>query len=121
MHQRCATHIINLIVQSGARAFHSGIKRIRHAISWINSSTPRVDELKRRFLLHGLHERTFHADIKIRWNSTYLMLTNFLSEGYYEVIVAFYNSSLSEGEGALSEEDINMAKVFVTCMGMLVF
>ena len=114
MHQRCATHIINLIVQSGARAFHSGIKRIRHAISWINSSTPRVDELKRRFLLHGLHERTFHVDNKIRWNSTYLMLTNFLSEGYYEVIVAFYNSSLSEGEGALSEEDINMAKVFVT-------
>jgi len=42
------------------------------------------------------------------------MLTNFLSEGYYEVIVAFYNSSLSEGEGALSEEDINMAKIFVT-------
>lgn len=54
LHQRCATHIINLIVQAGAASYDHSINKIRNYISWINSSTYRVDELKRRLRVNGL-------------------------------------------------------------------
>ena len=49
LHQRCATHIINLIVKAAFTHFDVAITKIREAISWINSSNSRVDSLKRHF------------------------------------------------------------------------
>ncbi|KAK3189676.1 hypothetical protein Dsin_029237 [Dipteronia sinensis] len=43
-HQRCACHIINLVVQSDLKEVRNRIERIRDAISWIGSSNPRFQE-----------------------------------------------------------------------------
>ena len=109
LHQRCATHIINLIVKSGFRHFDECIRKIRDAISWLNSSNQRVDDLKRRFLINGLDERQFHTDNKIRWNSTFLMLHSFLSERHVEITREFVNRN---GGHDITETDIARAKVF---------
>ena len=110
LHQRCATHIINLIVKAGSETYDPCIAKIRDAIAWVNSSNPRVDELKIRFLLNGLNVRTFHLDNRIRWNSVHLMLKNFFSPSYYEVIVQFVNHT---SNSYITEDDIAMAKVFL--------
>ena len=62
LHQTCVTHIIKPIVKAGFMHFDE----CREAIAWINSSTQRVDELKRCFLFNGLDEMTFHTDNRIR-------------------------------------------------------
>ena len=101
------------MVQAGAVSYDPTTNKIRSYISWINSSTSRVDELKRRLRHNGLQERTFHhLDNKIRWNSTFLMLTNFLSEHYVNVIVSYINSE--HGDDAITEYDIKMAESFVS-------
>ncbi|KAK3229321.1 hypothetical protein Dsin_001202 [Dipteronia sinensis] len=83
-HQRCACHIINLVVQSGLKEVSNRIERIRDAISWIGSSNPRFQEFGRHCTLNGLRPRRFQTDMPVRWNSTYLMLQ------------IFYNMKLAE-------------------------
>ncbi|KAK2658908.1 hypothetical protein Ddye_005441 [Dipteronia dyeriana] len=56
-HQRCACHIINLVVQAGLKQVIDQIDRIRDAISWICSSNPRFSEFKRHCKLNGLKPR----------------------------------------------------------------
>ncbi|KAK2662889.1 hypothetical protein Ddye_001463 [Dipteronia dyeriana] len=73
-HQRCACHIINLVVQAGLKQVSDQIDRIRDAISWICSSNPRFSEFKRHCKLNGLKPRQFQTHMPVRWNSTYLML-----------------------------------------------
>jgi len=109
LHQRCATHIINLIVKAAFTHFDVAITKIREAISWINSSNSRVDSLKRRFLFNGLEERTFHVDNNTRWNSTWLMLTTFLVPGYVDVATEFVRR---QGGHDITAEDIAVAKCF---------
>ncbi|KAK0591871.1 hypothetical protein LWI29_009532 [Acer saccharum] len=43
-HQRCACHIINLVVQSGMKVVSDRIDRIRDALAWLCSSNPRLNE-----------------------------------------------------------------------------
>ncbi|KAK2658652.1 hypothetical protein Ddye_005185 [Dipteronia dyeriana] len=93
-HQRCACHIINLVVQAGLKHVSDQIDRIRDAISWIYSSNPRFSEFKRHCKLNGLKPRRFQTDMSVRWNSTYLMLQNFLE--YDTTITCFYNMKLTE-------------------------
>ena len=107
LHQRCATHIINLIVKAGFEHFELCISKIRLAITWINSSTPRVEELKRRFLLNGLPERNFHTDNNTRWNGTWMMLTSFLVDSHVNVVVQYVNGV---GGHNITNEDIAVGK-----------
>ncbi|KAK3221739.1 hypothetical protein Dsin_008764 [Dipteronia sinensis] len=93
-HQRCACHIINLVVQSGLKKVSNRIERIRDAISWIGSSNPRFQEFGRHCTLNGLRPRRFQTDMPVRWNSTYLMLKNCLE--YDTTISGFYNMKLAE-------------------------
>ena len=53
-HQRCACHIINLVVQSGMKLVSDRIDRIRDALAWISSSTPRLNEFGRYCKTFGL-------------------------------------------------------------------
>ncbi|KAK3225441.1 hypothetical protein Dsin_005303 [Dipteronia sinensis] len=62
-HQRCACHIINLVVQSGLKKVSNRIERIRDAISWIGSSNPRFQEFGRHCTLNGLRPRRFQTDM----------------------------------------------------------
>ncbi|KAK3221983.1 hypothetical protein Dsin_009008 [Dipteronia sinensis] len=93
-HQRCACHIINLVVQSGLKKVSNHIERIKDAISWIGSSNPRFQEFGRHCTLNGLRPRRFQTDMPVRWNSTYLMLKNCLE--YDTTILGFYNMKLAE-------------------------
>ncbi|KAK3221833.1 hypothetical protein Dsin_008858 [Dipteronia sinensis] len=93
-HQRCACHIINLIVQSSMKEVSAYIDRIRSAISWIGSSNPRFREFGRHCTLNGLRPRRFQTDMLVRWNSTYLMLQNCLD--YDTTITGFFNMKLAE-------------------------
>ncbi|KAK3225516.1 hypothetical protein Dsin_005378 [Dipteronia sinensis] len=93
-HQRCACHIINLVVQFGLKEVSDRIERIRDAISWIGSSNPIFQEFGRHCTLNGLRPRRFQTDMPVRWNSTYLMLKNYLE--YDTTISGFYNMKLVE-------------------------
>jgi hypothetical protein len=42
MHQRCACHIINLIVKSGLKRIKEKLEDFCRAISWLNSSNQRL-------------------------------------------------------------------------------
>jgi hypothetical protein len=71
LHQRCACHIINLIVKSGLKPY---IEAFRVAISFLNSSNQRIAAYKSYCIAMGVRPRKFGLDIDVRWNSTYLML-----------------------------------------------
>jgi hypothetical protein len=71
LHQRCACHIINLIVKSGLKPY---IEAFRVAISFLNSSNQRIAAYKSYCIAMGVRPRKFGLDINVRWNSTYLML-----------------------------------------------
>ncbi|KAK3217655.1 hypothetical protein Dsin_011625 [Dipteronia sinensis] len=114
-HQRCACHIINLVVQSGLKKVSNRIERIRDAISWIGSSNPRFQEFGRHCTLNGLRLRRFQTDMPVRWNSTYLMLKNCLE--YDTTISGFYNMKLAASgcppAQSLTPDDWYVAKIFV--------
>ncbi|KAK3222401.1 hypothetical protein Dsin_009426 [Dipteronia sinensis] len=93
-HQRCACHIINLIVQSSLKEVSARIDRIRYVISWIRSSNTRFREFDRHCTLNGLRSRRFQADMLARWNSTYLMLQIYLD--YDTTITGFFNMKSAE-------------------------
>ncbi|KAK2655312.1 hypothetical protein Ddye_008364 [Dipteronia dyeriana] len=113
-HQRCACHIINLVVQAGLKQVSDQIDRIRDAISWIYSSNPRFSEFKRHCKLNGLKPRRFQTDMPVRWSSTYLMLQNCLE--YDTTITCFYNMKLTEtgqlSPKLLTTDDWYVAKIF---------
>jgi hypothetical protein len=74
MHQRCACHIINLIVKSGMKRLKPYIEDFRTAISFLNSSNQRIAAYKSYCMSMGVRPRKFGLDMDVRWNSTYLML-----------------------------------------------
>ena len=74
LHQRCACHIINLIVKEALVAVSPMLDAFRTAISFINSSNQRVAAYKSYCMASGIRPRKFGLDMEIRWNSTYLML-----------------------------------------------
>jgi hypothetical protein len=65
LHQRCACHIINLIIKK--IALKSLIETFRSAISFLSSSNQRIDVYKSYCIATGVMLRKF-------WNSIFLML-----------------------------------------------
>ena len=74
LHQRCACHIINLIVKSGLKRLKPYLEAFRTAISFVNSSNQRIAAYKSYCIAVGVRPRKFQLDMDVRWNSTYLML-----------------------------------------------
>ena len=87
LHQRCACHIINLIVKSGFKRISAYLDVVREAISWINSSNTRVAAFKRFCIASNVRPRKFGTDAEHRWNATYLMLKHLLP--YKDVVTVF--------------------------------
>jgi hypothetical protein len=79
LHQRCACHIINLIIKSGLKCLKPYIEAFRVAISFLNSSNQRIAAYKSYCIAMGIRPRKFGLDIDVRWNSTYLMLKHLVS------------------------------------------
>jgi len=74
LHQRCACHIINLIVKEALVAVSPMLDAFKTAISFINSSNQRVAAYKSYCMASSIRPRKFGLDMEVRWNSTYLML-----------------------------------------------
>ena len=74
LHQRCACHIINLIVKSCLKRLKPYLEDFRTAITFLNSSNQRIASYKQYCLSVGVRPRKFGVDMDVRWNSTYLML-----------------------------------------------
>ena len=91
MHQRCACHIINLIVKSGLKRFKTYTEDFRTAINFLNSSNHRIAMFKNYCNAQGVRPRKFGLDMDVRWNATYLMLKHLLP--YKEVFSVFINAN----------------------------
>ncbi|BAH93429.1 Os06g0258800 [Oryza sativa Japonica Group] len=74
LHQRCACHIINLIVKAGLEVFKPMLQDFRTAISFVNASNQRIALYKNWCIAKGVRLRKFDLDMDVRWNATYLML-----------------------------------------------
>lgn len=90
MHQRCACHIINLIVKSGMKRLKPFLEDFRTAINFLNASNSRIAAFKEYCLARGVRPRKFGLDMDVRWNSTYLMLKHLVP--YKTVFSVFINS-----------------------------
>ena len=76
LHMRCATHILNLIVQDGLSLISDGIEMIRDSvIYWTGSPKRRQKFEENARQLHVQCTKELVLDCKTRWNSTYLMLS----------------------------------------------
>ena len=62
LHQRCACHIINLIVKSGLKRLKMYLEDFRIAISFLNSSNQRIASFKSFCLAARVHSRKFGLD-----------------------------------------------------------
>ena len=78
LHQRCALHVINLIVKCGLKRFQPWLSDFRTAISFLNSSNQRIAAYKSYCVAMNVRPRRFGLDMEVRWNSTYLMLKHLL-------------------------------------------
>ncbi|WVZ93282.1 hypothetical protein U9M48_039277 [Paspalum notatum var. saurae] len=74
LHQCCACHIINLIVNSCLKRLLPYLEDFRTAITFLNSSNQCIASYKQYCLSVGVRPRKFGVDMDVRWNSTYLML-----------------------------------------------
>jgi hypothetical protein len=92
VHQRCACHILNLIVKSGLKRIAPCIEVLRTAIVFLNSSNHRIAQFKNYCQAKGIRPRKFNLDMDVRWNSTYLMLKQLLP--YKGVFTVFINSNI---------------------------
>jgi hypothetical protein len=90
LHQRCACHIINLIVKCGLKRLKDYLDVFRTAINFLNSSNQRISSFTNYCKAKGCRPRNFGLDMDVRWNSTYLMLKHLLP--YKFVFSMFINT-----------------------------
>jgi hypothetical protein len=91
VHQRCACHIINLIIKSGFKRFEPYIEDFRTAINFLNSSNQRTAIFKNYYTTKGVRSKKFGLDMDVRWNATYLMLKHWVP--YKDVFSVFINAN----------------------------
>jgi hypothetical protein len=97
LHQRCACHIINLIVKSGLKRIKSYLEAFRTEISYLNSSNQRITEFHNFCIVKGVQPHKFGLDMDMRWNSTYLMLKHLIPYRY--ILSVFVGGNLQLGGG----------------------
>ncbi|KAJ4819010.1 Zinc finger BED domain-containing protein DAYSLEEPER [Rhynchospora pubera] len=73
-HQRCACHILNLIVQDGLTVLSDEIENVRETMKYIRHSQARMEKFSLAVGQVGAPNKRPAWDVQTRWNSTYLML-----------------------------------------------
>ncbi|KAF7134717.1 hypothetical protein RHSIM_Rhsim04G0042400 [Rhododendron simsii] len=118
-HMRCVCHIINLVVQDGLESIAPQIKNIRNALLFIATSGVRQQEFDALCKSYNVKPKRMKTDMKIRWNSTFLMLKS--CRKHTDVITAFVNAksncSLTHSDWIIAFEFMKFLKVFyaATC------
>ena len=103
LHQRCACHIINLIVKAGLEIFKPMLQDFRTAISFINASNQRIALYKNFCIAKGIRPRKFGLDMDVRWNATYLMLKHLLPHRViFSVFIASHHP-MADGQPLLTD------------------
>jgi len=110
VHQRCLCHIINLVVQDGIAVVNPYLDNIRAAIRFITSTPQMIAKFAEYCRAHNKKPRKFGLDMKVRWNSTYLMLKSL--EGYENLITVFVNANAKNLALVLTEDDWNIVSCF---------
>jgi hypothetical protein len=122
LHQRCACHIINLIVKSGLKCLKPYIEAFRTAISFLNSSNQHIASYKSYCIAMGIRPRKFGLDIDVRWNSTYLMLKHLIP--YKNIFSVFMDTHykqvmgqalLTDDHGYVAEKILSFLELFYEC------
>jgi hypothetical protein len=108
--QRCVCHIINLVVQDGITVVSKYLDNVRAAVRFITSTPQMIKKFGEYCKSNNLKSRKFGLDMKIRWNSTYLMLKKL--EGYKKIITVFVNVNALDIDLVLTEADWYMVKHF---------
>ena len=105
LHQRCACHIINLIVKSGLKRLKHYLDDFRIAINFLNSSNQRIAAYKSYCLSMGINPRKFGVDIDVRWNSTFLMLKHLIPhKSTFSVFIQTQYPRSADGSTLLTPE-----------------
>ena len=65
VHQRCACHIINLIVKSGLKRFKPYTEDFKTVINFLNSSNQRIAMFKNYCTAKGVRPRKFGLDMDV--------------------------------------------------------
>ena len=73
-HNRCACHIINLIVQVGVKSIRDDLESIKWIVGYIFCSPSRKQWWRDICVNLGLRPKKISQDVKHRWNFTYKML-----------------------------------------------
>ena len=115
LHQRCACHIINLIVKCGLKRLKDYLDVFRTAINFLNSSNQRIGSFSNYCKAKGCRPRKFGLDMDVRWNSTYLMLKHLLP--YKSVFSVFINTHygyplLNEQHWYVAEKVLEFLELF---------
>jgi hypothetical protein len=66
LHQRCACHIINLIVKSGLKHLKTYLEDFRTTMSFLNASNQRIASYKSYCVAMGVRPRKFGLDMDVR-------------------------------------------------------
>jgi hypothetical protein len=93
LHQRCACHIINLIVKSCLKRLQPYLEDFRTTITFLNSSNQRIASYKQYCMSVGVRPRKFGVDMDVRWNSTFLMLKHLVP--YHSTFSVWIRTNLS--------------------------
>jgi hypothetical protein len=110
VHQRCVCHIINLVVQDGITVVSKHLDNVRATVRFITSTPQMITKFGEYCKANNMKQRKFGLDMKIRWNSTYLMLKKL--EGYEKIITVFVNANALDIDLVLTEADWYMVKHF---------
>jgi hypothetical protein len=78
-------HIINLVVHDGITVVSNFLDNICAAIRFITSAPQMVTKFVEYCIANSIKPRKFDLDMKIRWNSTYLMLKKL--DGYEKLLL----------------------------------
>jgi hypothetical protein len=103
-HERCACHIIHLIVKAGLDVFKPMLSAFRTVISFLNSSNQRIAAYKSYYIVINTKPRKFGLDMDVRWNSTYLILKHLLPYKKSFSIFISTNYSLIGGNSFLIDQ-----------------
>jgi len=116
-HQRCAAHVLNLVVQEGFKVSCPTVVAVRESVKYVGSSTQRKESFEKIVEQLGITcQRKVSLDVCTRWNSTYLMMKT-----ASEYITAFdqlsvqdssFNYAPSASQWKIAEEICKLLVVF---------